>query len=111
MDKVTLFQRKVYNTITQIPIGKVATYKQVAKAIGCKSCQAVGQALKKNPFAPEVPCHRVISSDLTIGGFYGQVAGVQIEKKFKLLIDEGIEFENGKLKRLDCLFDFNTVIV
>ena len=65
----TEFEDKIYALILTIPRGKVATYKMVARAIGCGSCQAVGQALKRNPFAPRVPCHRIIASDLSIGGF------------------------------------------
>ncbi len=82
---ITEFQRRVYLELLKIPRGEVITYKQLAERIGCKSCQAVGQALKRNPFAPEVPCHRVISSSGKIGGYCGQTSGEMIEKKKKLL--------------------------
>jgi methylated-DNA-[protein]-cysteine S-methyltransferase len=50
-----------------------------------------------NPFAPDVPCHRVISSDLTPGGFQGKASGPALTKKLRLLRSEGITFTNGRL--------------
>ena len=68
--KITEFQQKVYNFVRTIPKGRTATYKEVAIAIGHpKAFRAVGNALNKNPFAPVVPCHRVIRSNGEIGGF------------------------------------------
>jgi len=93
--KVTPFQKKVYDAISKIPKGKVSTYKLVAEHIGCRSAQAVGQALKRNPFAPEVPCHRVVSSDLTIGGFCGKISGEKILEKIEILKSEGVNFKKG----------------
>eukprot|EP00292_Cryptomonas_paramecium_P032356 CAMPEP_0113693120 /NCGR_PEP_ID=MMETSP0038_2-20120614/19486_1 /TAXON_ID=2898 /ORGANISM="Cryptomonas paramecium" /LENGTH=85 /DNA_ID=CAMNT_0000615153 /DNA_START=63 /DNA_END=317 /DNA_ORIENTATION=+ /assembly_acc=CAM_ASM_000170 len=61
--QVTPFEERVYSLCTNIPIGKVATYGEMARALN-SSPRAVGQALRKNPFAPEVPCHRVIAADL-----------------------------------------------
>jgi methylated-DNA-[protein]-cysteine S-methyltransferase len=95
--QVTKFQERVYETLRKIPKGKVTTYKELARALGCGSSQAVGQALKCNPFAPEVPCHRVIRSDLTIGGFSGATGGPQIERKKALLAAEGVRFEGDRL--------------
>jgi O-6-methylguanine DNA methyltransferase len=94
---VTDFQKKVYDATSRIPKGRVSTYALVAKAIRCGSARAVGQALRRNPFAPEVPCHRVIASDLSIGGFGGQTSGPRIRKKLGLLKREGVRFENGRL--------------
>ncbi len=71
----TDFESRVYRTISRIPRGRVSTYKIVAARLHCGSCQAVGQALRRNPFAPKVPCHRVIASDLTLGGFAGHRSG------------------------------------
>lgn len=68
----TEFQRAVYKAVSQIPIGQVRSYSWVAKKIRRpKAVRAVGTALKNNPFAPMVPCHRVISSDGTLGGYSG----------------------------------------
>lgn len=85
---ITEFQRKVYLALLEIPRGETISYKDLGLRIGCRSAQAIGQALKRNPFAPEVPCHRVIASDGSIGGFHGQRDGVMIEKKIKLLEEE-----------------------
>lgn len=95
---ITPFQRKVYRVVARIPKGRVMTYQGLARAIGCASCQAVGQALKKNPFAPSVPCHRVIKSDLTIGGYAGASDGDQVHRKLALLAEEGVVFVNGRLQ-------------
>lgn len=51
----TAFESRVYETICKIPSGKVTTYGLLARELGCGSSQAVGQALKRNPFAPGVP--------------------------------------------------------
>lgn len=67
-DMITEFQQKVYDFVKTIPKGKTATYKEVAVAIGRpKAYRAVGNVLNKNPFAPIVPCHRVIKSNGDIG--------------------------------------------
>ena len=82
---ISEFQQKVYNFVKTIPSGKTATYKEVAIAIGRpKAYRAVGNALNKNPFAPIVPCHRVIRSG---GGLGGYVLGS--DKKLELLKSEG----------------------
>lgn len=67
---MTPFALKVYQVVATIPLGEVRTYQWVAKKIGCpKATRAVGQALKRNPWPLIVPCHRVIASDGTLGGF------------------------------------------
>lgn len=91
------FQKRVYETVSQVPRGRVTTYKALAAAIGCGSSQAVGQALRRNPYAPEVPCHRVITSALTLGGFYGETSGEAIARKLAMLEAEGVHFKNGRL--------------
>jgi methylated-DNA-[protein]-cysteine S-methyltransferase len=93
--------------VSQIPPGKVTTYKLLAKAINCGSTQAVGQALRCNPFAPKVPCHRVISTDLSIGGFSGARSGELIDKKLALLAAEGVQFQDGHLADHTAIFRFN----
>jgi len=66
---VTAFETKVYELCKQIPKGKVSTYGSMAKALGCGAPRSVGQALRRNPFAPTVPCHRVVAADRRLGGF------------------------------------------
>lgn len=91
--KPTAFQMKVYKATSRIPRGKVATYGWVARQVGCRSAQAVGGALRVNPFAPKVPCHRVIASDGSLHGFAGHTSGPLIAKKRRLLKEEGIAFD------------------
>ncbi len=105
--QVTAFQQRVYDAARRIPSGRVTTYKLLARAVGCASSRAVGQALRRNPFAPEVPCHRVIRSDLTLGGFAGKTDGPQLRRKLKLLADEGVLFENDRLVGPDRLYRFS----
>ncbi len=70
--KGTAFQKKVWRALLTIPRGDVKTYSWVAKKIGHpKAVRAVGSAVGKNPFAPEVPCHRVIRADGSLGGYSG----------------------------------------
>lgn len=86
--EITDFQRRVYLALLQVPPGETISYGELARRIGCRSAQAVGQALRRNPFAPEVPCHRVIAADGSPGGFHGQRSGEMIEKKLSLLQKE-----------------------
>lgn len=68
--KGTLFELKVYNALTKIPYGVVSTYKTISELIGLpKAARAVGNAVGKNPIMLLIPCHRIIKSDGTIGGF------------------------------------------
>ena len=84
----TKFQKKVWNYLKTIRKGTVKTYKQVAIAINRpKSARAVANAEAKNPFAPKIPCHRVIRSDGSLGGYSGK-GGVKTKKL--LLKREGI---------------------
>ena len=84
----TKFQKKVWNYLKTIRKGSVKTYKQVAIAINSpKSARAVANAVGKNPFAPKIPCHRVIRSDGSLGGYSGK-GGVKTKKL--LLKKEGI---------------------
>ncbi len=72
---LTAFQKKVLITVMDIPEGKTRSYAWVAEKAGSPlAARAVGQALAKNPYAPDVPCHRVIASDGSIGGYSGGLA-------------------------------------
>ena len=84
----TKFQQKVWTYLRKIPRGSVKTYSQVAKGIGLPlAVRAVANAIGKNPYATKVPCHRVIRSDGSLGGYSGK-GGVKT-KRF-LLKKEGI---------------------
>ena len=86
MKKYSSFELKVWNYLKKIPKGSVKSYKQVAIAIKSpKSARAVANACAKNPYAPKIPCHRVIRSDGGLGGYSG-IGGTK--KKLKLLRSE-----------------------
>jgi len=85
MPKVTSFQKKVYSIVRKIPKGKTTTYKQIAIKLKT-SPRAVGQALKKNRDYKNIPCHRVIKSDGSLGGY-----NRGIKKKRKLLNKESVK--------------------
>ena len=85
----TEFQLKVWAYLRKIPRGSVRTYSQVAKDIGKPlAIRAVANAIGKNPYAPKIPCHRVIRTDGSLGGYSGK-GGVKT-KRF-LLKKEGIK--------------------
>ena len=89
--KGTKFQLKVWNYLKTIPKGTVKTYKQIAIAIkNPKSARAVANACGKNPYAPKIPCHRVIRSDGGLGGYSGK--GGTKEKR-RLLNMEKVYFK------------------
>ena len=105
MPKITEFQKIVYAAARKIPKGKVSTYLEIAKAIRKpKSARAVGNALNKNPFAPKVPCHRVVKSTGEVGGF---ASGCK--NKIAILKKEGVQVKQGKVvdfKKKKYLFKF-----
>jgi methylated-DNA-[protein]-cysteine S-methyltransferase len=74
----TIFQRKVWGQISKIPYGELRTYKWIAGEIGnLNAVRAVGNAVGKNPVPPIIPCHRVIRSDGSLGGFS---SGISLKK-------------------------------
>ncbi len=77
----TDFQIKVWNAISKIPKGKVKTYKELARSIRKpKASRAVANACGKNPYAPIIPCHRVVRSDGKLGGYSGD-GGIATKKR------------------------------
>lgn len=104
---LTHFEQRVYDQVSRVPKGYVTTYAILAQSLDCQSAQAIGQALKRNPFAPDVPCHRVIRTNLTIGGYAGETGGEKLATKLDLLRQEGVEFDSiGKLKTPTLLHTF-----
>jgi methylated-DNA-[protein]-cysteine S-methyltransferase len=100
----TAFEIRVYKATAGIPCGKVATYGGLAAALGSSS-RAVGQALRRNPFAPEVPCHRVVKTDRSIGGFHGtQGDTAMVKKKRAMLAKEGVDFSAAGAVDAGCVF-------
>ena len=103
----TPFAEKIYEQLKKVPKGRVTTYKALANSVGSKAYQAIGTAMKNNPYAPDVPCHRVVSTDGSIGGFKGKKTGETIQEKVEMLRKEGIEVETGRVKNFTkVLFTF-----
>jgi O-6-methylguanine DNA methyltransferase len=88
------FYQAVWKACTEIPKGQVRTYGWIARRIGKpKAARAVGQALGRNPFAPTVPCHRVVGADGRLTGFS---APGGVAAKRRLLIKEGVILKGTK---------------
>ena len=86
------FNQQCYKLLSQIPKGKISTYKEIAKALNTKAYRAVGTAMAKNPNIINTPCHRIIRSNGSVGGY---VLG--INKKINLLKKEGITINCEKV--------------
>lgn len=86
----TVFQSKVYELCKKVPAGKVTTYKALAVALGTDAYRAVGSALNKNENLIIIPCHRVVNSDGSVGGYREGVLA-----KTALLQQEGVDVLNG----------------
>lgn len=98
---ISKLQCAVYMELLNIPPGKVTTYGRMAKRVNCNSARAIGQALRKNPFAPDVPCHRVLKANFSLGGFSGSTDNSSVEKKMKILQKEGVHFQESA-KNVQC---------
>jgi len=94
--KEMTFNQRAWAVCARIPKGKVATYGDLAAALNSRGARAVGNAMNRNPYAPRVPCHRVVGSDGQLTGFAGG-----LEKKRKLLLEEGVRFR-GRRVDLSC---------
>ena len=85
----TMFQRRVWQALLAIPYGETVSYGEIAQIVGCRSAQAVGQAVGANPIAILIPCHRVIAANGKLGGYaYGEeikkrLLGWEQQSKFK----------------------------
>ena len=76
--KGTAFQQRVWQALLTIPYGETVSYGEIAQMVGCKSAQAVGQAVGRNPIALNIPCHRVIAANGQLGGY---AYGTEIKKQ------------------------------
>lgn len=96
-DNLSSFNEEVYKIVSQIPKGRVMSYKKIAEKLECRAYRAVGNALNKNPYSIlKVPCHRVIKSNLEVGGY-----AWNIRRKIELLQEEGIRFKYTDEKCLE----------
>ena len=90
---MTKFQSECYEALKKVPKGKVITYAGLARMVGRpKAHRAVGSAMNKNPYAPQVPCHRVVKSNGDLGGF-----ATDIKVKIKRLQEEGVVVSDNKI--------------
>ncbi len=100
-ENLTDFEKNVLELTYKIPEGKVSTYGQIARVLGNKYySRAVGNALNKNPFAPKIPCHRVIKTNGQIGGF--AKGSSEKEKRLKM---ENIIISNHKINLKKYVID------
>jgi len=86
------YSRRVLSFLVKVPVGYVTTYSALAKAAG-GSARAVGQVMRSNPFAPLIPCHRVVHSDFSLGGYGGEVVGEGVKMKYAILQREDMGFK------------------
>lgn len=96
----TAFQKEVWRMIADIPRGRITTYASIAAAIGRpRALRAVGTAVGKNPYAPRVPCHRVVRADGSVGSYaYG------VKRKKELLRSEGVLVDGDTVQFFNLLF-------
>lgn len=103
---LTPHRRRVYLTLLTVPAGRWTTYSALAKHLG-SSARAIGNAMRTNPFAPEVPCHRVLAADGSLGGYKGEWRvskeklgnGSFVQEKRLRLEGEGVRFDqSGKAR-------------
>ena len=99
--KRNTFNDRCYKLLRKVPKGKVTTYGEIAKKLGTEGYRAVGNAMHRNPYAPVVPCHRVVRSDGTLGGYAGG-----LKKKIKLLNQEKVEVKGGKVNLKKYMYKF-----
>lgn len=112
---LTAFRKQTLSMLCQIPRGQYSTYQAMSDYItktSHKTCaRAVGNAMRNNPFAPEVPCHRILAADGTLGGFGGHwgEAGKFADKKHELLKEEGVRFDSMLKVKGPPFRDFHAV--
>ena len=88
------FDNNVLKLVKRIPKGKVSTYKIIAEKLNSKAYRAVGQVLKNNRNPIVIPCHRVVNSDGSLGGYKGIMNN---KEKDEMLRKEGIEIKGNKI--------------
>lgn len=106
LEGATEFQRKVLELLMRIPKGRVTTYREIARALGnIHSTRAVGNAVRRNPYPVRIPCHRVVRSSGEIGGFDGSLTGEKVDRKIRLLKEEGVDVDDsGRINMQEYLF-------
>jgi len=102
--KLSMYQQAILCLLAEVPKGEVTTYGDLAKELSKRetkwsplASRAVGTTMKNNPCGPQIPCHRVIKSDGSVGNFRGGAKGA-VEEKIAMLRDEGVRVVNGKIE-------------
>ena len=91
------FYERCYQKLREVPVGYVTTYQDLALALGSRAVRAVGTAMNKNPYPrEEVPCHRVVRSDGSVGGYESGT-----EHKVERLRSEGLTIIDGKIQNFE----------
>lgn len=101
MEHLSKFQRRVYDVLEQIPVGKVTTYGLVARRLG-SAPRAVGGAVASNPWPLFIPCQRVVNFDLTVGN-YGMCGSLGLDgtiTKRALLEREGVDIVRDRIEKV-----------
>jgi methylated-DNA-[protein]-cysteine S-methyltransferase len=101
--KLSPYQQAILRILAEVPRGKVTTYGDLAKELARRdprwspeASRAVGTTMRNNPCGPQIPCHRVIRSDGTIGNFRGGAKGA-VEEKTRMLREEGVTVIDGRI--------------
>jgi methylated-DNA-[protein]-cysteine S-methyltransferase len=103
----TAFEMRVYKLLKErVPKGSVTSYAALANVLK-SSARAVGGAMKRNPFAPSVPCHRVVCADGSLGGFKGKRVGSEVTRKERMLRGEGVVFDTSGKVEVNCFVKFD----
>ena len=110
--KLSTYQQAILRLLAEVPKGKVTTYGDLAKELARRnskwsplSSRAVGTTMRNNLCGPQIPCHRVIKSDGTIGNFRGGAEGA-VEEKTRMLRDEDVTVLNGKISLKEYRHEF-----
>jgi methylated-DNA-[protein]-cysteine S-methyltransferase len=103
LSKLSPYQQSILRVLAEVPRGKVTTYGDLAKELARRdkrwsphASRAVGTTMRNNPCGPQIPCHRVIKSDGTIGNFRGGAEGA-VEEKARMLREEGVTVLDGRI--------------
>jgi methylated-DNA-[protein]-cysteine S-methyltransferase len=92
LNSAMCFDEKVWALTARIPPGRVVTYRDIANQLSTRAYRAVGQALHRNPHAPDVPCHRVVATSGHLNGYAGGLS-----KKARLLREEGVAVHHHRV--------------
>ena len=113
LSKLSDYQQAILRLLAEVPRGKITTYGDLSKELARRNPKwspnagrAVGTTMNKNPCGPQIPCHRVIKSDGTVGNFRGGAEGA-VKEKIKMLRDEGVIVLNGKINMKKFRYKFS----